>query len=169
MHGPPVTAFRFEQLGEAPTALVAAVQLPGVTAAQLESSLGELERLASTLGMLVVGRVVQRRGKLASGEVFGDGKLVEIAAWTGGDGQVEAYVRPGSRQAREAAAAELDAEASAEFNDDLDAEPDDDDASADGAESGDGPDDDQACFHDLARCQQERAGAGAGAPACQER
>ncbi len=32
-----------------------------------------------------------------------------------------------------------------------------------------GPDDDQSCFHDLARCQQERAGAGAGAPACQER
>jgi hypothetical protein len=60
--------------------VVAAVQLPGVTAASSISSLGELERLATTLGLRPVGGWSQRRGKLAPGKVFGDGKLHELAA-----------------------------------------------------------------------------------------
>ena len=134
------TAFRFEHLGEAPAAVVAAVHLPGMTAEELDSSLGELERLATTLGLRPVGRVVQRRAKLAAGKVFGDGKLQQLAAWTGGDGVIEGYVRPGSRQARERDAAELDAEAAeALVDDDLDGEPEapepsePDDADADAA------------------------------------
>ena len=118
------TAFRFEHLGEAPAAVVAAVQLPGMSAEELDSSLGELERLATTLGLRPVGRVVQKRAKLAAGKVFGDGKLQQLAAWTGGDGVIEGYVRPGSRQARERDAAELDAEAAeALVDDELEGEP----------------------------------------------
>ena len=94
--------------GERPTAVVVAVQLPGVTDEDLASSIAELERLAKTLGLQPLGRVVQRRGKLASGVVLGEGKLKELADWTGGSGEVAAYVKPGSRAAREAADEELD-------------------------------------------------------------
>jgi len=94
--------------GERPTAVVVAVQLPGVTDEDLGSSIAELERLAKTLGLQPLGRVVQRRGKLASGVVLGEGKLKELADWTGGSGEVAAYVRPGSRAARDAANEELD-------------------------------------------------------------
>jgi GTP-binding protein HflX len=84
--------------GERLRAIVVAVQLPGVTDDELASSLVELERLASTLGLDPVGRITQRRGKLAPGVVLGEGKLVELAKWTGGTGEVPAYERPGSRK-----------------------------------------------------------------------
>ncbi|MBP9088073.1 MAG: GTPase HflX, partial [Kofleriaceae bacterium] len=83
--------------GEKPTAVVVAVQLPGVDEAELNSSLEELERLATTLGLIPVGRVTQRRTTLAPGLVLGEGKLKELAAWTGGTGEVQAYQKPGSR------------------------------------------------------------------------
>jgi GTP-binding protein HflX len=107
--------------GERPAAVVVAVQLPGVTEADLSSSIAELERLAKTLGLDPKGRVIQRRGKLASGVVLGEGKLKELAEWTGGTGEVAAYVKPGSRVARELADEELDA---IEADDEAD-EPDD--------------------------------------------
>ncbi|HSN30773.1 MAG TPA: GTPase HflX [Kofleriaceae bacterium] len=94
--------------GERPAAVVVAVQLPGVTDEDLASSIAELERLAKTLGLQPVGRVVQRRGKLASGVVLGEGKLKELAEWTGGSGEVPVYVKPGSRAARDIANEELD-------------------------------------------------------------
>src|SRR5262245_3618138 len=81
-----------------PPAVVVAVQLPGVTDGELASSIAELERLATTLGLDPIARVVQRRGKLASGVVLGDGKLVELAGWTGGTGIVPAYQKPGSKK-----------------------------------------------------------------------
>ncbi len=81
-----------------PTAVVAAVQLPGVTDGELASSIAELERLASTLGLDVIGRVTQRRAKLAPGIVLGEGKLVELAKWTGGTGVVPTYQKPGSHR-----------------------------------------------------------------------
>src|SRR5215470_12068964 len=84
--------------GERLRAIVVAVQLPGVTDDELASSLVELERLASTLGLDPVGRITQRRSKLAPGVVLGEGKLVELAKWTGGTGEVPAYERPGSRK-----------------------------------------------------------------------
>jgi len=73
---------------ERPRAVVVGVQLPGVTDAEHESSLRELERLAKTLGLEVVGRVTQRRSQLAAGAVLGEGKLHELAAFTGGSGVV---------------------------------------------------------------------------------
>ncbi|HEU0036308.1 MAG TPA: GTPase HflX [Kofleriaceae bacterium] len=89
----------FASLGdERPNAVVVAVQLPGVTDDELVSSIAELERLAKTLGLIPVGRVTQRRGKLAPGVVLGAGKLVELAKWTGGTGIVPAYEKPGRKQ-----------------------------------------------------------------------
>src|SRR5947207_2878987 len=79
------------------TAVVVAVQLPGTTDGELESSLSELERLARTLGLDPVARITQRRGKLAPGVVLGSGKLAELAGWTGGTGVVPTYSKPGTR------------------------------------------------------------------------
>src|SRR5512140_2072931 len=104
---------------ERPAAVVVAVQLPGVTDGELASSIAELERLAKTLGLDPVGRVIQRRAKLASGIVLGEGKLLELAGWTGGSGVVPTYVKPGSRKADEIAEAEDEmAETEAEAADD---------------------------------------------------
>jgi GTP-binding protein HflX len=91
--------FRYlAETDERPPAVVLGVQLPGVDDAELASSLAELERLAKTLGVAPIGRVTQRRGALASGKVVGDGKLRELAKWTGGTGEVPAYVKPGSKK-----------------------------------------------------------------------
>ncbi|HEY4180976.1 MAG TPA: GTPase HflX [Kofleriaceae bacterium] len=94
--------------GERPSAVVVAVQLPGVDDGELASSLEELERLATTLGLAPVGRVIQKRAKLASGIVLGEGKLMELAEWTGGTGVIEAFVKPGGRKAQDRANVELD-------------------------------------------------------------
>jgi GTP-binding protein HflX len=56
------------------------------------SSLDELERLATTLGFEVVGRVKQRRTRLAPAAVVGSGKLRELADWTGGSGIIQGKV-----------------------------------------------------------------------------
>jgi GTP-binding protein HflX len=79
-------------------AVVVAVQLPDIDDGELASSLAELERLAGTLGLDPVARITQRRSKLASGVVLGEGKLKELAGWTGGTGEVPAYEKPGSRK-----------------------------------------------------------------------
>jgi GTPase len=85
-----------------PIAVVVAVQLPDVSDRELASSIEELERLARTLGLDPVGRVTQRRSRLASGSVLGEGKLEELGRWTGGTGVVPTYAKPGSRNARRA-------------------------------------------------------------------
>ncbi len=64
------------------------VQLPDVSDEDFASSLAELGRLAKTLGLDVVGRVTQRRGRLATGAVVGEGKLKDLAKFTGGTGVV---------------------------------------------------------------------------------
>jgi GTP-binding protein HflX len=93
------TGSRFEtDGGERPRAVMVAVQLPDVSDAELASSIAELQRLAKTLGLDVVGRITQRRAKLAPGVVLGEGKLRELGAWTGGSGVVEAYSKPGRRK-----------------------------------------------------------------------
>jgi GTP-binding protein HflX len=76
------------------------VQLPGVSDAEHESSLGELARLGKTLGLDVVGRVTQRRDRLAPAAVVGEGKLRELADWTGGTGVVPTGP-PGTRRREE--------------------------------------------------------------------
>jgi GTPase len=128
----------FEHLtetGQRPTAVVVAVQFPSVSEAELASSIAELERLAKTLGLDPVGRLTQRRGSLATGLVLGEGKLLELAEWTGGTGVVPAYAKPGRRKAGD------DADTDDADTDDEDAGDDTgtDDREADAeAEAGDG-------------------------------
>src|SRR5262245_16889357 len=90
------------QDGSRPKAVMVAVQLPGVSDPELASSLAELRRLAQTLGLDVIGQVTQRRSSLAAGKVLGDGKLRELAQWTGGSGEVPRYQKPGSKDEGEA-------------------------------------------------------------------
>jgi GTPase len=78
-----------------PHAVVVAVQLPGTSDDELGSSMAELERLARTLGLDPVARITQRRARIASGSVLGEGKLKELAVWTGGKGVVPTYHKPG--------------------------------------------------------------------------
>jgi len=96
-----------------------AVQLPDVDDGGFASSIAELRRLATTLGLEVVGAVTQRRGRLAPGLVLGEGKVRELAQWTGGSGEVPAYQKPGTNK-RDAA-----------DEDDDDADEDDDGSAGD--------------------------------------
>ncbi len=73
---------------ERPKVVIVGVQLPDVSDGDFESSLMEVERLCKTLGLAPVGRVTQRRGGLAVGGVVGEGKLEELASWTGGSGKI---------------------------------------------------------------------------------
>jgi GTP-binding protein HflX len=84
-----------------PRAVLVGVQLPGVSEAEHGSSLDELARLAKTLGLDVVARVTQRRARLAPSAVVGEGKLRELAAFTGGSGVVPVGP-PGKRRDAEA-------------------------------------------------------------------
>jgi GTP-binding protein HflX len=79
-----------------PKAVLAAVQLPGVSDADHEASLKELERLCSTLGFVTVGRISQKRKSIVTGTIFGEGKLKELAAWTGGSGIVHGFKKDGA-------------------------------------------------------------------------
>jgi GTP-binding protein HflX len=87
-----------------PNAVVLAVQLQDVGEAAFQASLVELERLADTLGLTVVGRVTQKRHGLAAATVVGAGKLKQLGAFTGGSGVLQPYAPPGkrSKQADEA-------------------------------------------------------------------
>ena len=69
-------------------AVLVGVHLPGMDHADYVASLAELARLVHTLGYEVVGEVTQRRQGLSSGSVVGEGKLLELSAWTGGSGEI---------------------------------------------------------------------------------
>jgi GTPase len=88
-----------------PRAVLVGVQLPSVTDAEQRSSLKELERLCKTLGFAVVGEVMQKRKNLGAATLLGEGKLAELAAWTGGTGVV-----PKGPPGKKAAAAEAEEE-----------------------------------------------------------
>lgn len=64
------------------------IQFPEQTESEVQASLDELSRLVTTLGYQVVGRLLQKRGTSKGMAVLGDGKLKELAAWTGGTGVV---------------------------------------------------------------------------------
>ncbi|MFZ5476887.1 MAG: GTPase HflX [Myxococcota bacterium] len=83
-----------------PRAVLVGVQLPDVDAAEHEASLQELRRLAHTLGYDVVGSVSQKRDGLAPAAVLGEGKLKELAGWTGGTGVVPQGARRAVSKAR---------------------------------------------------------------------
>jgi GTP-binding protein HflX len=87
-------------------AVLLGVQLPGASDEEFASSLDELGRLGKTLGFEVVGRVTQRRERLDAGAVVGEGKLRELAGWTGGPGTVgERAAKAGADEAVEVEAA----------------------------------------------------------------
>ena len=78
-----------------PRAVLVAIQTPRVTAEELDSSLHELTRLVKTLGYQVVGHVTQKRSSEKFATVLGQGKLSELARWTGGSGTIEpSFKRP---------------------------------------------------------------------------
>ncbi len=83
-----------------PKAVLVSVQLQGVTDAEQRASLKELKRLCETLGFEVVGEVTQKRKGLGAATLLGEGKLVELAAWTGGMGVVPKGP-PGKKKAAE--------------------------------------------------------------------
>ncbi|HZN85238.1 MAG TPA: GTPase, partial [Burkholderiales bacterium] len=61
-------------------AIVAAVQLPGASDVEFESSLAELRQLAKTLGFEVVGTLTQKRARLDAEAYLGTGKREELRA-----------------------------------------------------------------------------------------
>src|SRR6266446_3758523 len=83
-----------------PRAVLVGVQLSGVSDAEQRSSLTELKRLCETLGFEVVGEVTQKRKGLGAATVLGEGKLAELAEWTGGTGIVPKGP-PGKKHATE--------------------------------------------------------------------
>jgi GTP-binding protein HflX len=74
-------------------AVLVGVQLPKVPDSELHSSLAELARLVTTLGYNVIGQTSQRRNSEKGATVLGDGKLRELATWTGGSGVVGPMVQ----------------------------------------------------------------------------
>lgn len=84
-----------------PPAVVLGVQLPGVSDGAFASSLTELERLAETLGLRIIGRVTQKRRGMGGATVVGQGKLKELAQYTGGQGFVPSFTPQGSRGSRQ--------------------------------------------------------------------
>ena len=109
-------------------AVLVAIRTPRVTVEELESSLQELTRLVNTLGHHVVGHVTQKRSSDKYAVVLGQGKLAELAEWTGGSGKVAvAFERPLHKAASKREAAS-----------DVPEEPDDDD-SDDTGEAASGP------------------------------
>lgn len=81
-------------------AVLVGIQLPGVSFQEVESSLQELTRLVNTLGYSVVGRVIQKRSSDKSATVLGEGKLTELAEWTGGTGKIaKSFVKKKSKAA----------------------------------------------------------------------
>src|SRR6478736_6504955 len=87
-------------LSSLPKALLVGVRLPGVSESEFESSLDELERLVKTRGYRVVARVTQTRATLAPAAVLGEGKLLELAALTGGSGHAGVEVERVKDKAR---------------------------------------------------------------------
>lgn len=82
----------YDQTPKVPTAVLVGVKTPGLADHELQSSLDELERLVTTLGYRVIGRLWQKRKSTNSAVVLGEGKLRELAKWTGGPGEVGPYV-----------------------------------------------------------------------------
>lgn len=78
--------------------ILASVQLPDVSDSNHASSLSELERLCSTLGFITIGRFSQKRRAIVTGTILGEGKLKELASWTGGTGVVRGFKQAGAEE-----------------------------------------------------------------------
>lgn len=106
-------------------AVLVGIQLPKMTEEELHGSLDELTRLVTTLGYEVVGRMWQRRSSDRSATVLGDGKLKELASWTGGTGLLGPMVVKKKHKAALKFEKNLPPEESEEYEDDLDEEEED--------------------------------------------
>lgn len=73
-------------------AVLVGILLPKTDPKEFESSLQELTRLVNTLGYQVIGQVTQKRSSEKFPNVLGEGKLHELANWTGGTGKVASLV-----------------------------------------------------------------------------
>jgi len=82
-------------------ALLVGIQLPQMSESENQASLQELKRLVDTLGFEVVGFVSQKRSSVKGALVVGEGKLREIAEWTGGPGRVLSAVKKKKSKAAE--------------------------------------------------------------------
>lgn len=69
-------------------AVLVGIQLPKMDSNELHGSLNELTRLVNTLGYQVIGQVTQKRNSTKSALILGEGKMQELAKWTGGTGKV---------------------------------------------------------------------------------
>lgn len=106
-------------------AVLVGIQTPGISPSDLQSSLDELGRLVTTLGYKVVGRLSQKRKSDRGFTVLGNGKLQELARWTGGTGVIASGVIKKKHKAalkfEEGDDLDLDDESSGDdFSDDLD-------------------------------------------------
>jgi len=106
-----------------PRAIVAAVQLPGVSDVEFESSLIELRELAKTLGFALVGTFTQKRDHFDTTAYLGIGKRQEMRRFVENEpglepelesastsGQVRRAAKSGAARAREAAQSAADPE-----------------------------------------------------------
>lgn len=91
-----------ERRGALTRAILLSVQTPDDDEASAARSLAELEQLLLGLGVSVTETIVQRRPNRASVTYVGEGKLRELAAITGGSGEItrgpEAARRAGPHQ-----------------------------------------------------------------------
>ena len=84
-----------------PRAILVGIQTPEVDDVAHAASLEELARLVKTLGYEVAGEVSQRRDGTGAGLLLGSGKLAELAALTGGSGEVGSMAPPPRSKARD--------------------------------------------------------------------
>lgn len=75
------------------SAVLVGIQLPTESDADLKGSLQELTRLVETLGYPVIGQISQKRNSTRNAILLGEGKLMELARWTHGTGQVKAQFK----------------------------------------------------------------------------
>lgn len=78
-----------KQYAESPRALLVSILTSKLSSDEAGESLSELERLVTTLGLKVIARQSQRRAHTRGGTVVGEGKLKELAKFTGGSGVIE--------------------------------------------------------------------------------
>jgi GTP-binding protein HflX len=85
-----ITTMNHDLRSEKLNAVLVGLLLPKMTNQELDLSLQELSQLVKTLGYKVVGRVTQKRSSSKYASVLGEGKLKELAKWTGGTGTIAA-------------------------------------------------------------------------------
>jgi len=83
---------------EQPRALLVSIRTPRDTETDADESLAELERLVTTLGYRVIATQSQRQPSTTRLNVVGEGKLKELARFTGGKGFVERFSKKSAEE-----------------------------------------------------------------------